>query len=125
MKLIAVLIVVLTGFFIQGCATKVSTADRYTPLTVKQGNSLRDAIFAAANRRRWIAADNGPGVVRCTLMPRGHRVVVDVYYNDKGITIRYVESENMSYDPSDKEISRKYEQWVKNLQVEIFRFSQK
>ena len=80
-------------------------------VVVAQGRTLKEAVVTAAARRRWTPSEIGDATVRCTLVQRSHRVVVDVHLLDaRRYSIRMVES-NIP--------ARKLAQWVNNLQREI------
>lgn len=75
------------------------------------GKPLAAAVQEAAARRRWMTNAIGEGTIRCTIIQRDWRVVVDVVLlSDDAFSIRPVES-NLTV--------RKYNQWVTNLCREI------
>lgn len=80
-------------------------------VVVASGRSLKEAVMTAAARRRWTPLEIGSATIRCTLVQRSHKVVVDVHLLDaQHYSIRMVES-NIP--------ARKLAQWVNNLQREI------
>ena len=80
-------------------------------VVVAQGRTLKEAVVTAAARRRWMPSEVDAATIRCTLVQRSHRVVVDVCLLDaRRYSIRMVES-NIP--------ARKLAQWVNNLQREI------
>ena len=82
-------------------------------VAVAQGRTLKEAVVTAATRRRWMPSELGDATIRCTLVQRSHRVVVDVHRLDANhYSIRMVES-NIP--------ARKLAQWVNNLRREIAR----
>ena len=82
-------------------------------VAVAQGRTLKEAVVTAAARRRWTPSEIGDATIRCTLVQRSHRVVVDVHLLDaQHYSIRMVES-NIP--------ARKLAQWVNNLRREIAR----
>ena len=79
--------------------------------TLAPGRTFESVVVDAAARRRWMAHRLANGTMRCTLLQREHRVVVDVVPAPGGtFGIHLVES-NIS--------ARKYNQWVENLRREI------
>ncbi len=76
-----------------------------------------DQIRAAAASLGWQTQVRGPGLVRATLNLRGHQAVVDIPYDQRRFTIRYVESTNLEYDGTT--IHRNYNGWVENLRNTI------
>ncbi len=78
---------------------------------VAPSKSLKDAVVFAATRRHWSPEVVDASTVRCTLVQRSHKVVVDVQLLDAShYSIRMVES-NIP--------AKKVAQWVNNLQREI------
>ncbi|MBL6457035.1 hypothetical protein JMJ55_16995 [Belnapia sp. T6] len=65
----------------------------------------------------WIMQDQGPGLMRGTLNLRSHQAVVDIPYDTRRFTIRYVTSSNLDYGGGT--IHRNYNSWVRNLQNAI------
>ena len=65
--------------------------------------------------------DAGPGRFRGTLDLRSHQAVVEIPYDTRRFTIRYVTSTNL--DASPGMIHRNYNGWVQNLQAAIIRES--
>ena len=83
-------------------------------------DDLQKIVQTAVINRGWIPKITNKKTVNCTLDVRGkHKVVVDILLDPKKITIRYVSSENMKYDPVKKTIHRNYNNWVKNIQTDI------
>ena len=74
------------------------------------GRTFEGAVCRAAARRRWTPQKVSPETIRCTLVQREHRVVVDVVQKGSSFSIRLVES-NIP--------APKYNQWVNNLRREI------
>ena len=93
-------------------------------VTVAEGQTLRQAILQAGRGRRWMMHEVKPGLIQGVLNVRGHEVVVNIPYTQDSFSIEYVSSENMRYNPKKNRIHRKYKQWVRNLEVDIYRFAQ-
>ena len=120
--LVFVGVLILAG----GCKTNPILVEPTCSISVApdQMDSMKHAIILAATRRRWSAVELKPGVIRCTLLNRTHEVQVDVVYTETEFSIRYANSQDMDYDPAQRTINRKYNQWVRNLEKEILiRFS--
>ena len=80
-------------------------------VTVTEGRQLKDAIVTAATRRRWTPIERDEKTIRCELVQRSHKVVIDITLLDgQHYSIQMVES-NVP--------ARKVAQWVNNLQREI------
>ena len=109
-------LVVLCG--IVGCMTPEATLPgniENVAVAVKEGGRLKDAVIAAASHRRWVPTERDGTTVRCELVQRAHRVVVDVILlDDRRYSILMVES-NIP--------ARKVSQWVNNLQREIAKYA--
>jgi hypothetical protein len=65
----------------------------------------------------WVMQEQGPGLMRGTLNLRTHQAVVDIPYDTRRFSIRYVSSANLDYTGST--IHRNYNTWVRNLQNAI------
>ena len=104
-----------------GCKTNPVLVEPSCQVSVvaDQMEVMKKAIVRAATRRRWSAVELKPGTIHCTLLNRTHEVQVDVVYTENNFTIRYVNSQDMDYDPAKRTINRKYNQWVRNLEKEI------
>ena len=117
-KNIAIPMVALCG--LAGCWT--TTPEPTLPdnienvsVIVTEGHQLKDAVITAANRRRWTPVERDDKTIRCELVQRSHKVVVDVILLDeRHYSIQMVES-NIP--------SRKVAQWVNNLQREIAKYA--
>lgn len=109
------------ALLVSGClAPQAPCVVKDVPVVMREGRQLKDAIIVAAQVKGWTASPAAPGVVRCTLVKGTHKVVVDVKYAaEKSFSIQYVSSENMKYDAAAGTISRKYNQWVRNLDRQI------
>lgn len=94
-------------------------------VTVAEGQTLRQAIMQAGNGRRWVMHEVKPGLIQGRLNVRNHEVVVDIPYTQDSFSIEYVSSDNMMYNPKKHRIHRKYKQWVRNLETDIYRFAQR
>ena len=104
-----------------GCFSpqSVPSIDRVPVTVVKAGRGMSEVIRTAAAKKGWAASEAKPGTVRCTLLVRTHKVVVDIPYTKDSFSIHYVDSEDMEYDAQNKMINRKYIQWVRNLEKQI------
>ena len=104
-----------------GCVTKQypKVNPQSISVNVSSAKQLHNNIIRAAVRRGWATNDVKDNTVRCTFTKGDHRVVVDVVYSDTNFSVIYVDSENMSYDAESDSISRKYNQWVNNLVLDI------
>jgi Neuraminidase (sialidase) len=76
------------------------------------------AILLAGSNLGWSMEILEPGRIRGTLALRSHEAVVDVTYDADEFSIKYVDSTNLDYSARGT-IHRKYNQWVRNLELEI------
>ena len=115
MKAFGCAMVAALGLCLAGCSTSGSV-DAVTPVenvqvTLMNGKTFAQVATAAATHRRWTPTVMEDGVIRCTIVQRENRVVVDVVQTSATtFSIRRVES-NIP--------ARKYDQWVNNLVREI------
>lgn len=94
-------------------------------VTVAEGQTLRQAILQAGVARRWAMYEVKPGLIQGHLKVRRHDVVVDIPYTQDSFSIEYVSSDNMKYNPKKNTIHRKYELWIRKLEITIYRFAQR
>jgi hypothetical protein len=73
-----------------------------------------DQIRRAGAVLGWRMESHGPGLMRGTLNLRSHQAVVDIPYDTRRFSIRYVSSSNLDYD--GRVIHRNYNSWIQNLQ---------
>jgi hypothetical protein len=78
------------------------------PISMPSANSysmedVRKAVIAGALRHQWRVESDTPGTVRLILDGRKDRavLVVDVVYNEKNYSIKYVRSEGLRYTKGD------------------------
>ena len=76
-----------------------------------------DQIRRAGASLGWVMESHGPGLMRGTLNLRSHQAVVDIPYDTRRFSIRYVSSSNLDYNGAV--IHRNYNSWVQNLQNAI------
>ena len=84
---------------------------------------VRESIVVAASARGWqvISEQAGQQLQLRNVIRGKHTVVVDVFYDTKGVRIDYVSSENLKYTMRDgaASIHPKYNEWVKLLLQDI------
>ena len=108
-----------------GAILALAACARPSPLQEGSGDFVGRGTLAqrAAEIRRagaglgWVMQDQGPGLMRGTLNVRTHQAVVDIPYDTRRFSIRYVTSTNLDYNGST--IHRNYNSWVRNLQNAI------
>lgn len=76
-----------------------------------------DQIRLAGAGLGWQMESHGPGLIRGTLNLRSHQAIVDIPFDTRRFSIRYVASTNLDYDGAV--IHRNYNSWVQNLRNAI------
>ncbi|MGN0016969.1 MAG: hypothetical protein ACI37O_06510 [Candidatus Avelusimicrobium sp.] len=119
---------VLAAFLavLAGCRSlpQVYNVPRHTVI-LAEGKTMREAILQGGEGRRWIMSETAPGVITGRLTLRGHEVEVKIPYTANSYAIEYAGSSNMKYNAKKNRIHPKYNQWVRNLDLNISRFAQK
>jgi len=77
------------------------------------------AIKKAGHRLGWKITRIKPGIARGKLYLRKHAAVINIYYNSRSFSIRYVKSRNLKYNAENKTIHKNYNGWIHNLEREI------
>ena len=85
-----------------------------------------EQIKRAGTSLGWIMQEQRPGLMRGTLNLRTHQAVVDVPYDTRRFSIRYVSSTDLNYsgpvssqDRGGAKIHRNYNGWIENLEHKI------
>ena len=116
-KLMLAAVMAVCGAILAGCAGMAvpRVAADNVPVVVAAGNNLRNAVVQAAMHRRWNVQALANGDIRCQILQRSNKVTIDIVVtSETTYTIKFVES-NIP--------TRKYNQWVGNLQREIARWA--
>ncbi|WP_432722929.1 hypothetical protein R0381_001397 [Jeongeupia wiesaeckerbachi] len=83
---------------------------------------VKTAITTAANRRKWQISESAPGELEASITVRGrHMVKVAIAYDRQSVQIRYLDSANMDYEPSNGRayINGNYMKWTETLAADI------
>ncbi|MDO5764496.1 MAG: hypothetical protein Q4P84_02185 [Elusimicrobiales bacterium] len=119
---------VLAAFLavLAGCRSlpQVYNVPQHTVI-LAEGKTMREAILQGGEGRRWIMSEMAPNVITGRLTLRGHEVEVKIPYTANSYAIEYAGSSNMKYNAKKNRIHPKYNQWVRNLDLNISRFAQK
>lgn len=109
-----------------GCRSlpQVYNVPQHTVVLAK-GKTMREAILQGGAERRWVMSQTAPDVITGRLTLRGHTVEVRIPYTENSYAIEYADSSNMKYNAKKNRIHPKYNQWVRNLDLNISRFAQK
>lgn len=74
---------------------------------------VRGAIIRAGSALGWQIKDEGPNLLRGTLILRTHTAVVDIPYSSTSFSIKYRSSVNL--DEKNGNIHKNYNGWIQNL----------
>lgn len=120
------LLAVLCAFVLAGCRSlpQVYNVPEHA-VALAAGKTMRQAILQGGAGRHWIMSEELPGVITGRLDVRGHMVEVKIPYSEDSYAIHYADSSNMNYNAAKNRIHPKYNQWVRNLDVNIARFAQR
>jgi hypothetical protein len=103
-----------------GCRTvPIYTVDN-SPIDMDSKHSLKQvkkAIITAGATLGWKMKSTEKGHLVGTLLLRKHVATVDITFNEKSYSIKYKDSQNLSYDGSL--IHSNYNSWVQNLDRNI------
>lgn len=122
-KYIKILVLTLTySIAFAGCSsTGIVNKEVHSVVTDLNGSykvaDVGKAIAQGAEKRKWTVINLENNKMRATYMRQGHKVVVDITYTGKKITIDYVDSENMYYQLKNgvPTIHNNYHRWVNNI----------
>lgn len=105
-----------------GCSSlpKVYNVEKKT-VVLTGGQTMQNAILIGGASKHWVMTAVRPGLITGRLYLRGHQVEVKIPYTDNTYSIEYASSENMYYNAKKSTIHRKYNQWVRNLDLAIYR----
>ncbi len=121
MKKQLIFIAIAAAGALAACSSLAKVSDVPTRNLTVNNTTMRQAIFAAGQKKGWSMYETKQGVVDATLSRRGHEVQVTIPYTDHSYAIHYKNSTNMYYNAKKNKIHRKYNQWVRNLDLEITR----
>lgn len=104
-----------------GCAGPQAVYEPKATVVVASETALRDAIVRAVRRSAWQLVEEKPGELLVMLSRAGGKRIVraKIAYSGSEYTISLVDATEMDYDPETRTISRKYNQWIRNLDKAI------
>ena len=88
-------------------------------LTAKE---VESAIIMSGSASGWLIAPSkkSKSTLIGKLIVRQHMVEVAIPYSAKKYSFKYLDSQNMYYNPGEMKIHKKYATWVMNLRKEIY-----
>lgn len=116
------LMVLLAGLMAAGCRSlaPVYNVENKT-VVLSAGTTMQQAILKGGSAKRWTMSAVRPGLMKGVLVARGHSVEVYIPYTQNTYSIEYAGSDNMHYNAKKNKIHPKYNQWVRNLDLAIYR----
>jgi len=111
----------LTVSLLTACRGLLPVYNVANKTVVVSGTTMREAIIKGSTRKGWSVREVEDGLMEATLMIRRHMVKVAIPYTENSYSIQYDDSENMYFSPKKNRIHRKYNQWVRNLDLAITR----
>ena len=97
----------------KGIPVRSATGQSLSEAQVKQ------AIFAGAKDKGWVARELSPGLITASLAVRNHLAEVEIPYNGTSYSIIYKSSTNLDYKAKDQTIHNQYNNWVNYLRTAI------
>ena len=81
--------------------------------------AVENAILDAGHDRGWLMTLSRSGVIEGLLLVRSHEVLIEITYDAKEYSIKYLNSKNLN----DKNglIHPKYNSWTQDLRMDIHR----
>lgn len=92
------------------------------PVQASSTEHMREAILQSLAARRWVAAEDQPGLIQATLFVRAHTAKVRIEYDAESFSISYADSNNLKYRKradGTEYIHGNYNNWVRILMQEI------
>lgn len=113
-----IVVLILISLFLIGCRTTPILEITDTPINTASGKTpslslVTKEIIEAGIQLGWQMKKVTPGQIIGTLNLRKHMVQVDIAYSKTDYSIKYKDSNNMSYDGTN--IHANYNSWVQNL----------
>lgn len=120
LALLALGLVVVTG-----CKASYPVLEPTAAITLPNASidAIHDRIVSVIKSTHWSIINDEPGALTIRLS-RGNgprSVTAKIAYTATNYTITLVDAVEMDYDPEAKTISRKYNQWIRNLDLRISR----
>lgn len=109
-----------------GCAAKlpqpIAEPSGSFAFAAATASDIRQAILRAVAGTPWQiedASDPGEIVVKLVRANSERMVKAKILYTAASYRICFVDAADMDYDPKERTISRKYNQWIRNLEKQI------
>jgi hypothetical protein len=101
------------------CTSPIYNVSKHKIDHPQSSSKVYAAIKKSGNRLGWKISKIKPGVARGKLYLRSHMAIVNIYYNSRSYSIRYVNSKNLKYNAQNMTIHKNYNSWIQNLEREI------
>jgi uncharacterized protein YcfL len=76
-------------------------------------------IAKALTSQHWKLLSNEPGKIIASIQVNSHTATINVQFDDKGYTIKYLKSKHLKYDAAKKIIHKTYNLWIGDLEGQI------
>jgi len=114
------IMLLLTAFMMSACkSSPVYNVHKHTIDHPKSSQKVYVAIKKAGRSLGWKITRIKPGVARGKIYLRKHVAIVNIYYNSRSFSIRYINSKNLKYNAQKKTIHKNYNSWIQNLERAI------
>ncbi len=120
MKKIYWLVLACMMVLVVGCKSTIPVRDYMNEPLVQYGDnakstmkSVEKSIVKGAVMLGWNTVVNSDSQITATLNIRKHKLVVDIFYDEKSFSVKYKDSVNLKYN--GRKIHRQYANWVTNL----------
>jgi len=113
------LVIFITSLVMTGCKQSPIYNVHKHKISPHSKSRVYAAIKKAGQALGWQIYSLKSGVARGKLHLRKHVAVVNIYYNSRSYSIRYIKSKNLKYDAQKKTIHKNYNSWVQNLEKGI------
>ena len=114
------IMLLLTAFMMSACkSSHIYNVHKHKIDHPMSNEKVYAAIKKAGHSLGWKITSIKPGVARGKLYIRKHLAIVNIYYNSRSYSIRYVNSRNLKYNAKKKTIHKSYNSWIQNLDRSI------
>ena len=112
---------ILLSFSLFGCARQapIKTLENIPVSYNVPILAVENAILEAGDERGWLMTVTRFGVIEGILLVRSHEVLIEITYDAKEYSIKYLNSKNLNY--KNGLIHPKYNSWTQDLRMDIHR----
>lgn len=119
-----ILVIASLGLLLfSGCSRKTEVFNvNNNALTATEKATIQDvgnAIIRAGVGLGWSMKKVKDGEIQGTIALRSHTATISITYDMKEYSIKYVDSTNLDYNPTNNTIHKNYNGWIQNLNKAI------